>query len=346
MFANIHRLFLMLGLLGLFALAEEQNLRKFVPSTISEGWQEVFAAFPDPHSAAPMPKADDVEAWAKIHDVMEKMTLKANTQKLKKFDVEVVQRELAGVKVYEVTPSQLIDDKKIILYTHGGAYTMLSAKSTLYGVALVAEASGLKVVSVDYTNPPKAKWRKVLSEVTGVYEALLKEGYHNNEIIFWGDSAGGALATGAILKLKDMHKPLPAGVVLWSPWADITETGDTYMTLKDAEPRFIYQRVLKPSADAYAKPSEQKEPYVSPVYGTYNANFPPVLIQGGTREIFLSNFVRLYQVMDQAGVEVKLDLYEGMPHVFQTTLADSKESKSAIAKMVAFIHQHLRVQKR
>jgi acetyl esterase/lipase len=99
--------------------------------------------------------------------------------------------------------------------------------------------------------------------------------------------------------------------------------------------------VLGPSAAAYADPKDQKNPYVSPVYGDFSRGFPPTLIQGGTREIFLSGFVRLYQAIDAAGRTVKLDLYEAMPHVFQNKAPASPESRQALGKMADFLKQHL-----
>jgi len=134
---------------------------------------------------------------------------------------------------------------------------------------------------------------------------------------------------------------MPAAVVLWSPWADITDSGDTAVTLRHAEPTYLYDRHLKPPADAYADPKDQKHPYVSPVYGDFTKGFPPTLIQGGTKEIFLSHFVRLYQAIDQAGGTATLDVYEGMPHVFQPRLADAPEGKAALRKMAAFLKHHL-----
>ena len=94
---------------------------------------------------------------------------------------------------------------------------------------------------------------------------------------------------------------MPAAVVLWSPWSDITETGDTYVTLQDADPILVYKKNLKHAAEAYADPKDQSHPYVSPVHGDYSKGFPPTLIQVGTKEIFFSNAVRHYQALDQAG---------------------------------------------
>ena len=149
------------------------------------------------------------------------------------------------------------------------------------------------------------------------------------------------MAPGVTLKMRDQKLGMPAAVVLWSPWSDITETGDTYVTLKHAEPTYLYDKILKPSADAYADPKDQKNSYVSPVYADYSQGFPPTLIQGGTKEIFLSNFVRQYQALDIAGRTVKLDLYEGLPHVFQGQLPDAPESRLAMKKMREFLLQHL-----
>ncbi|MPZ06839.1 MAG: alpha/beta hydrolase fold domain-containing protein [Nitrososphaeraceae archaeon] len=94
-------------------------------------------------------------------------------------------------------------------------------------------------------------------------------------------------------------------------------------------------------AYAYANPSDQKNPYVSPVYGNFSKGFPPTLIQGGTKEMLLSDFVRLYQGLDQAGIPVKLDIYEGMPHVFQTFFHNTTESNIAISKNNEFLMEHL-----
>jgi acetyl esterase/lipase len=249
--------------------------------------------------------------------------------------------DFGGVPVLEITPNGWKDNGKVLVYVHGGAYTMFSARTSLNSSGPVATHTGLRVIAVDYTNPPRAKWQEVTDQVITVFRELMKQGYAMKDIGLYGDSAGGGLAAGSVLKLRDAGLGTPAAVVLWSPWADITETGDTYQTLKESEPNFLYEKVLGPSADAYADQEDQKHPYVSPVYGDFTKGFPPTLIQGGTREIFLSNFVRLYQAIDTSGQTVKLDLYEGMPHVFQVKLPESPESVTALKKMNTFLLKHL-----
>lgn len=222
---------------------------------------------------------------------------------------------------------------------HGGGYTFLSAASSLIDSVPVAAETGLRIISVDYTRAPLAKFRQITREVIAVVEGLVQQGYPLSKIAIYGDSAGGALVAGSVLRMRHEGLGMPAAVVLWSPWSDITETGDTYHTLRDAEPFYRYEKHLKSRADAYAHPADQKHPYASPVYGDYTQGFPPTLIQGGTKEIYLSNFVRHYRAIADAGGSVKLDLYEGMWHVFQEWY-ELPESGLAIRNMKKFLNQH------
>ena len=318
------------------------DLRKFVPKTISEGWQVVYEKLPDPTQMSTLPGPDDIEAWSKVHSDIEKAQ-EANVQRIiQKYELNVESRDFGGVPVLEVIPGGWKDNGQVLVYIHGGAYTMFSARTSLGSSGPVARHTGLRVIAVDYTNPPKAKWQEVTDQIVTVFKELIKQGYAMEDIAIYGDSAGGGLAAGSVLKMRDSGLGTPAAVVLWSPWADITETGDTYQTLKDADPNFLYEKTLGPSADAYAERKDQKQPYVSPVYANFTKGFPPTLIQGGTREIFLSNFVRLYQALDTSGQTVKLDLYEGLPHVFQLKLPESPESVTALQKMDAFLVKYLK----
>jgi monoterpene epsilon-lactone hydrolase len=195
------------------------------------------------------------------------------------------------------------------------------------------------VVAVDYTLAPHAKWQQTTDQVVDVIRALLAEGVSLKNLAIYGESAGGALAAGTVLKMRDRGLGMPAAVVLWSPWSDITETGDSYTTLREADPLLFYPGNLARCAAAYADVADQKQPYVSPIYGDYAKGFPPTLIQAGTKEIFLSNAVRHYQALDIAGIPVKLDLYEGMWHIFQVLTHDIPEAKLARKKVHSFLEQ-------
>lgn len=310
------------------------------PATISATAQAEMEKFRrnlgEPPSEAAQPGPDDVEAWRPLQENFVKWVEPFSRPILDTFKFSQAARVVGGVPVIEVTPARWKKSDKVIVYVHGGGYVFGSAKSNLLSAVLAADATGIKVIAVDHTIAPRGKWQQATDEVIQVMNGLQKEGRPLRSMAIFGDSAGGGLAAGAVLKMRDQGKGMPAAVVLWSPWSDITETGDTYATLKDVD--FLrYKEQLGPAAAAYAHPADQKNPYVSPVYGDYAKGFPPTLIQGGTREIFLSNFIRQYQAIDAAGGDVKLDLYEGLPHVFQVLLANTPESQLALRKMNDFL---------
>ncbi|MBI1325787.1 alpha/beta hydrolase fold domain-containing protein [bacterium] len=315
--------------------------RKYVADTVSPEWREYFAALADPEAEPARPAPADHAGWAALHADFGNQRKEMCDRAVERTGVKLTPMKLGGVPVLEIVPKDWTDDGKVLVYCHGGAYTFFTARSTLTSSATAAAATGMRVLSIDYTNPPKARWPEVTDEVVTVFDTLDRQGYESRRIAAFGDSAGAALVAGSMLKLRDAGRPLPAALVLWSPWADITETGETYHTLKHAEPAYTYDRLLGPAAATYADPADQKHPYVSPVYGDFSGGFAPTLIQGGTREIFLSNFVRLYRAMDAAGCHAVLDLYEGMPHVFQNKLPETTEAAAALAVMDRFLKRHL-----
>jgi acetyl esterase/lipase len=334
-------LFLLLAFASYLPAQEIEKPFVHIPDTISKEAAAFFRTIPDPHTIPPFPAPEDIEGWKVLQQMVEEDGIARSKPFLDRLEPTVTEIKLEGVPALDVKPRNWQENKNVLVYTHGGAYVLFSARSTLGISALIADATGLRVIAVDYTLAPYVQWPQVIDQVIAVFEGLKKEGYAMKDIAICGDSAGGGMAAGAVLKMRDQGKDMPAAVVLWSPWSDITETGDTYQTLKHAEPHYLYDRHLRPAAHAYAAPKDQKHPYVSPVYSDYSKGFPPTLIQGGTKEILLSNFIRHYQALDVAGQTVKLDLYEGMNHVFQATIPNSPESETALSKMDRFLKQHL-----
>lgn len=311
-----------------------------IPTTISPEAQALLRMMPDPHLTPPAPGPTEFEKWKVMQEAAIANTVALKAQPLfDRLEPEITVMDLGGVPVLEMKPKGWQDNGKTIVFTHGGGYTMQSALSSFPQGGLTAQATGTRVVAVDYTLAPHAKWQAVTNQVVTVFRELLNQGCTMQDLAIFGDGAGGGLAAGSTLKLRDKGLGMPAAVVLWSPWGDVICPGDTFTTLKDAEPFQVYELHMMNSANSYAYPSDQKHPYVSPVYGNYSKGYPPTLIQGGVKEHLLSTFVRLYQAMDQAGVTVKLDLYEGMPHVFQAA-AHLPESQVAVAKTAAFLKEH------
>ena len=153
----------------------------------------------------------------------------------------------------------------------------------------------MKVISVDYTLAPTNNWEQIQGDVIKVYETLLELGYTMDDIAMFGDSAGGGLATSTVLKLRDKGIGMPAVVVLWAPWVDLTNDGDSAHTIAGEDPLLDYKNLLEPSALAFADGLDLNDPRVSPIYADFRKGFSPALIQVGTKEIFLSTGVRLFQ---------------------------------------------------
>jgi acetyl esterase/lipase len=311
-----------------------------VPTTISPEWQAALRTWTGPTSET-FPAPHDLEGWRALQRQGERSVDRAAESILARYQATITPRDLAGVPVLEIRPKGWQENGRVLVYTHGGAYTFNSARSTLSSSVPVADATGLRVISIDYTLAPFSRWDQTTDQVVAVVQALLAEGTTWQEIALYGDSAGGGLAAGAVLKMRDRGIGMPAAIFLWSPWSDLAEIGDTYVTLASADPLLVYPGQLERSAAAYAEPADRRHPYVSPVYADFSRGFPPTLIQAGTKEIFLSNAVRLYRALDLAGVPVTLDLYEGMPHVFQGILPESPEARTAFEKSKRFLDQHL-----
>ncbi|WP_417671822.1 alpha/beta hydrolase [Roseibium sp.] len=310
------------------------------PDTISPEWSAVFSELGQGRDTK-VPAPNDLPAWKTLQDADSAAKVEHAAPFVEAFNGTLRDITLGGVPVVEVTPGELARNDKIAVYLHGGAYTFNSARGAIVSAILLADETNLRVMAVDYTLAPHAKWQEITDQVLSVFVALAEQGLTASDIVLYGDSAGGGLSAGSVLKMRDQGMEMPAALILWSPWADVSQTGDSYVTLRDAEPFYTYRDILGPSALAYADAKDHQHPYVSPVYGDYTKGFPPTLIQGGTKELFLSNVVRLYQALDQAGQTVKLDLYEGMPHVFMAILPESPESRAAVGKAGDWVSRHL-----
>lgn len=286
-----------------------------------------------------VPAPEDISSWKVLHDRMDDVRAAQGRATLERTGATVSGKSMGDVSVLDIRPHKWADDGKLLVYIHGGAFTLLSAKSTADNAALMATATGLRVISIDYTNPPGLQWLGVQEQILSVFRSLLSTGYDMDRIAIYGDSAGGNLTLRTVLNLRDSGLGMPRAVVLFSPWADLTNSGDTAITLKDVDPTLSYNNLLAGSARAYAGDLELTDPRVSPLYADFSKGFPPTLIQEGTRTIFLSTSVRLYRALKDAGVNASIDMYEGMWHVFQ--VAPVPEARTAVDSAGKFIRLHL-----
>ena len=312
-----------------------------VPETISPQAQAFLRQMPSPALIPQFPESHDLEGWKRLQAWAEADGRAKSEAMLKRFDYTMQPATIGGVPVLDVRPAGWVDDGRLLVYTHGGAHVMYSALSMLGRTVVAAHTTGLRVISVDYTLAPHARFERITNQVVDVIQGLVAQGQRLQHTAIYGDSSGGGLAAASVLKMRDRGRGMPAAAVLVSAWLDVTNCGDTETTLHDADPNQLYEKHGRFAAAAYADPKDQQHPYVSPVYGDFGKGFPPTLIQGGLKETLLSGFVRLYQALDVAGVPVKLDLYEGMIHNFQDRIPDAPESALVLSKMRDFLRRHL-----
>ena len=159
-------------------------------------------------------------------------------------------------------------------------------------------------------------------------------GYGARDIILTGDSAGGNLALSLALKLKQEGRLLPRGLVLMSPWTDLTSSGQSFESKAELDP-VLNKAYIDRMVEAYAGGQELKNPLVSPLFGDFEG-FPPTYIQVGENEILLSDSERLHQAFVDANVSVRMDMYPGMWHVFQ--MSPVKAARAAMDKNAEFIY--------
>ncbi|MEI9988442.1 MAG: alpha/beta hydrolase [Rhizomicrobium sp.] len=318
------------------------NFRTFVPDSVSPEARAILEKFA-PMAAAAMastpPLLTDADIIA-FHDKMEAVQLPGAEAQVKALGVTSVYSQMGGVGVLTTEPPNFVDDGTILIRVHGGGWILGTARSTAGADAKMAVATGHRIVSVDYTAAPRGRWPLITDQVVAVYKALLAKGYKPQNIGIFGDSAGANIVPGAMLKARDEGLPMPAAMLLLSPCADLHLNGDSETTLRYADPILDIPPVIA-ALKAYAGPQDWSNPYVSPLYGDFSKGFPPVLIQVGTKEMLLSDSVRLYHAIKAGGVEAELDVYEGMPHVFQGYMNGTPEQKQAFDEISRFWKSHL-----
>ncbi|WP_419071260.1 alpha/beta hydrolase [Pseudoruminococcus massiliensis] len=226
------------------------------------------------------------------------------------------------------------DPEKVIFYTHGGGYGMGDLISSRALIAPIAKKTGIRVFSFEYRLAPEHPFPAAFDDAKEAYEYVLGQGYSPGNIIAFGESAGGGLAVSNILRLIAEGKEAPQCLVTISPWSDLTATGQTYFLNEDKDP-LLRGKYLKRLADSYVGDDSPLNPYISPAFASYDDRFPPTLIQAGSDEVLLDDSKLLYNAMKDGGVDVDIEIYPKMWHVFH--IWQIEESDKAITAIDEFI---------
>lgn len=243
---------------------------------------------------------------------------------------------LGGVRAEHVVP-QVALPGRTILYLHGGAYTMGSPRSHRPMVARIAEAARATAFAADYRLGPEHRFPAAVEDATAAYGALLARGLEPGRIVVAGDSAGGGLTLALALALKGAGLPQPAGFFAISPWADLTQSGESFRTKAGTDP-MITKAGLDNAALAYLGGLDAHDPLASPVLGDF-AGVAPVLIQTGSEETLLSDSLLLADRLAHARVDVRLEIWPEMIHVFHAWSAALQAARRAIKVAGAWMEE-------
>jgi acetyl esterase/lipase len=231
------------------------------------------------------------------------------------------------------------DARRAILYFHGGGYASGSPASVRDLTWRLSEAARSRVLVVDYRLAPEHPFPAAIEDAASAYRHLLSTGFAPASIAFAGDSAGGGLALGSLVKLRDDGAPMPAAACVFSPVTDLAITGGTITTNRDADP-MVQADALPQTAAWYLGSAPATSPYASPLYADLRG-FPPTLLHAGSTEVLLDDSRRFAENMRSAKVDVELRIWPDMPHVFQGCAAFLPEARAAIAEAGRFLEAHL-----
>jgi acetyl esterase/lipase len=251
-------------------------------------------------------------------------------------DVQCAAVDAGGVPAEWVTAAGARDDHAI-LYLHGGGYCIGSITTHRALAADLSRAAAARVLLIDYRLGPEHVFPAAVEDATAAYRYLIGSGIRTTRAAIAGDSAGGGLTVAALLALRDAGDGLPAAGVCLSPWLDLTMSGAS-MDSKAALDPMVQRDRLQRLADAYLGKADAKHPLASPLFADLHG-LPPLLVHVGTAETLLDDSTRFAPRARSADVDVTLDIWDDMIHVWHAFGAVLPESGQAIERIAAFLQR-------
>jgi acetyl esterase/lipase len=245
--------------------------------------------------------------------------------------VEVVDRIIGDARFTVATPASWApEDLRVLLNMHGGGFTFGGGATTRRSTQLLAANMGIQTWGMDYRQLPHHPFPAGLDDCLAVYRELLRM-HAPQHIVVMGQSGGANLAAALMLRARDEGLPLPAGLGLNSPPADFTFQGDSW----HSNPEGTSPRDFANMLALYRSDFPAEHPYISPLFGDYDDRFPPTIITSGTRDMLLSDAVRLHRKLLNSGVQAELHVWEGAPHGF--FMGRAPEDREHIQQVRAFL---------
>lgn len=255
-------------------------------------------------------------------------------------DVKCEPINAGGVPGEWITTPDIISDH-VLLYFHGGGYIGGSIETHKDLVSRISRAAKVRVLIINYRLAPEHSFPAALEDAVIAYQWLLtNEKIDPKNIIIGGDSAGGGLTISTLVKLREEGVPLPTAAICLSPWTDLAGTGESIKTKAELDP-FITPELDEFCAKMYLKDVDPKNYLASPLYADLTG-LPPIYIQVGTSECLLDDSKRLAKNAKEAGIDVELDIWEDMIHIFAIFAPLAPEGQQAILKISDFIQKNLK----
>jgi monoterpene epsilon-lactone hydrolase len=224
---------------------------------------------------------------------------------------------------------------RVVLYLHGGGYVIGSPRSHRHLAAAIASAAGASALLLDYRLAPEHPYPAAVDDAAAAYRWLLDQAIAPARIVIAGDSAGGGLTVATLLALREAGVPLPAGGVCISPWVDLTCGGASYATKAAADP-IVRRDGVEQMARDYLGATPPRTPLASPLFADLRG-LPPLLIHVGSDEVLLDDAVQLAERARAAGVDVSIEVYERMIHVWHWFLPMLDEAQTAVDAIGRFV---------
>ncbi|WP_419925792.1 alpha/beta hydrolase [Candidatus Poriferisocius sp.] len=243
--------------------------------------------------------------------------------------------DAGGVPSEWVTPPE-VEGNRAILYLHGGGYVVGSLNTHRHVVSRLAQGAKARLLNVDYRLAPENPYPAALDDAMAAWQWHLANGGEAAHTAISGDSAGGGLAVALCMKLRDEGLPLPACAAPISPWTDLTFSGDSMTDRADRDPMLAGANALSGMVMAYAQGTDATDPYVSPVFGTFD-NLPPMMIQVGTEEVLYDDSTRVVKAIENANGSVEFRPWQDMMHVWHLLAGVAPEAEEGIAELAAYI---------
>ena len=244
----------------------------------------------------------------------------------------------AGGVTAEWVAAEGTSDSRVVLYLHGGGYIIGSPRTHRPLMAWLSRESAGKVLGLDYRLAPEHPFPAPVEDSVAAYRWLLDEGYDPARISVGGDSAGGGLTIAALVQFRYLGLPMPGAAVCISPWVDMEGLGESMVTRAAVDPMVDKENLLI-SAKTYLGGSNPRAPLAAPLYADLRG-LPPTLIQVGDAEVLLDDSTRLAGVAREAGVEVRMEVWDDMIHVWHLFAPILPEGLQAIAQAGEFIKKH------